>query len=318
MNLRHTVDHRNDVVLGEVGLAIRHRLRVIQASLPLRTAPLPPYISALIDPTIMTRSRRPSAAHMSATQGNSNSNSNSSATTPRSTPMGPLDDSRSYASAAALRLAFARSYPSPFMLAIARGVEGMALSVTGLKIQLPYRVHLGVAMDAAMNHVTELVTLIAASSGAPWHPTNSRHWQYFSRPPPSGFDLRGGVSDFAALNMHVMGPDQGQQQQQQQVGADVDGPADSESHPLGDRVAPVTPKIWLQCTQIVFSLQDDPWESWLGQACAQYARCEVVEHCPLLTAVAFHACAVQAGVAQRAIRTNRPQSLTGRSALPLT
>ena len=225
LDMRHTVDHRNDVLMGEAGLQLRQRLRVIQASLPLRAAPLPPYIAALLTPSAPPRGAPVSAAGTTAQ---------------------PL----SCSSPAQLRAAFARSAPSPYMYAVARGTEGVSLEVAGVRVTLPYRVHMGLAMDAVMNHVSGLTELITSSSGSPWHRTDARHWRYFSRPPPSGFDVRCGEGGHAALGVHVGDGD------------DCGGGVGSRGD---DGVVPCIPKVWLQCSELAFVMQDDPWEAWLGQ-----------------------------------------------------
>ncbi len=171
MEVRHTVQRRNDLLLGEVGVNLRQRMRVIQASAGLRGRPLPPYLAALLSPDT---SKRPDAVGFGG------------AADP---PAGAGSGSGS------VRAIFGSSRPSPFVRAIVSGDEGVAVSLSQVTLTIPYRLELGIVADAVGNQVMALAGIISADTRCGWHPNNARHWRYFSRPSAPGFALRDGSQE---------------------------------------------------------------------------------------------------------------------------
>ncbi len=119
--------------------------------------------------------------------------------------------------------------PPTFVELVAFGEEGMSITVRDVLVRLPHRVQLGCAADELLLQVGAMASAIAQLPGR-WHRGDVQHWRYFSRPVASAFDCAGHVDGDASAA----------------VGTDL-------------------PHIWMRCDGVALVIQDDPWESWLGE-----------------------------------------------------
>jgi hypothetical protein len=119
------------------------------------------------------------------------------------------------------------------------GEEGLMVDLLGCSVQVPHQVQLGPLVDAITYHVSALTTVILSMTDS-WHSNDERHWKYFKRPPPSGFELRGELA-IATMQQGV-----------------VAGTSTAAVCPV-----PSSPTIWLRCKTVSFGIMDDPWETWL-------------------------------------------------------
>ena len=197
-DLQHTVDRHEELILGDLALNLRQRLRCIFAAQPL----LPPDHPGI-----------------------------------------PTD----------LQPAVVKVSPGTRLLqTLMFGEEGLVVDVRGVLVDIPHQIQLGPMAEAALLHFAALAKHISDMPGK-WHAGDARHYTHFSRFAPTGFDLR-----------DVHEPEgKGDETPVGSTPVNVHRRRKSWS---STSLLPLLPHVWLKCSHIAVSIDDDPWESWLSKA----------------------------------------------------